>query len=141
MYLWVKVFHIVFVVAWMASLMVYPRYKMHQAKSAAGEPLFDTMKEASARLRRIILTPSMLAVWILGITMLVMNTGLFASGVWIWVKLGLVLVMTALHGMFVGIGKKIDRGDAVSVKKLQLLNEVPFILLIVIVIMVVIKPF
>lgn len=142
MYLWVKAFHIIFVVSWMASLLVYPRYKMHQVKSAAGEPLFETMKEASARLKRIILTPSMIAVWVLGIAMLVMNPGIVAGGVWMWVKLLLVLVMTALHGMFVGIGKKVDRGDeSVSVKKLQLLNEVPFILLIAIVVLVVVRPF
>ena len=82
MYLWVKAFHIIFVVSWMASLLVYPRYKMHQAKSKAGEPLFDTMMEASARLKRIILTPSLIAVWVLGITLLVMNPGVVAGGVW-----------------------------------------------------------
>lgn len=142
MYLWVKAAHIIFVVAWMASLLVYPRYKMHQARSKAGEPLFDTMMEASARLKRIILTPSMIAVWVLGIAMLVMNPGIVAGGVWMWVKLLLVLGMTALHGMFVGIGKKIDRqDDAVSIKKLQMLNEVPFVLLICIVILVVVRPF
>ncbi len=142
MYLWIKAFHIIFIVSWMASLLVYPRYKMHQAKSKPGEPLFDTMMDASARLKRIILTPSLLAVWILGIALLVLNPGIVAGGVWIWIKLALVLVMTALHGMFVGIGKKIDRGDeSVSVRKLQLLNEVPFVLLIVIVVLVVVKPF
>lgn len=142
MYLWVKAFHIIFVVSWMASLLVYPRYKLHQVKSKAGEPLFDTMMEASAQLRRIILTPSLIAVWVLGITMLVMNPGVVAGGVWMWVKLLLVLGMTALHGMFVGIGKKVDRGDeSVSVKKLQMLNEVPFVLLIVIVVLVVVRPF
>ena len=126
----------------MASLLVYPRYKLHQVKSKAGEPLFDTMMEASAQLRRIILTPSLIAVWVLGITMLVMNPGVIAGGVWIWVKLLMVLGMTALHGMFVGIGKKVDRGDeSVSVKKLQMLNEVPFVLLIVIVVLVVVRPF
>lgn len=140
MYLWVKAFHIIFMVSWMASLLVYPRYKMHQVKSVAGEPLFETMKEASARLKRIILTPSLIAVWLLGLTLAGMNTGVFA-GNWIWVKLLMVLGMTALHGVFVGIGKKIDRGDEVSVKKLQMLNEVPFILLIIIVILVVLKPF
>lgn len=141
MYLWVKAFHLIFIVSWMASLLVYPRYKMHQAKSKPGEPLFETMKEASQRLKRIILTPSMIAVWLLGLALLGMNSGV-AQSKWIWVKLLLVLVMTALHGVFVGIGKKIDNGtESVSVRKLQLLNEVPFILLIGIVILAVVKPF
>jgi putative membrane protein len=140
-YLWLKAFHIIFVVSWMAALLVYPRYKLHQVKAAPGEPLFDTMQTASAQLKRIILTPSMLAVWILGIAMIVVNPGI-AAGKWIWVKLILVLAMTALHGMFVGIGKKVDRAGAeVSVSRLRLLNELPFVLLIVIVLLVVLKPF
>jgi len=142
MYLWVKAAHIIFVVSWMASLLVYPRYKMHQAKSRPGEPLFDTMMEASARLKRIILTPSMIAVWLLGITLLVLNPGVVAGGVWIWFKLLLVVCMTVLHAIFVGMGKKIDSSDeAISVKKLQLLNEVPFVLLIFIIVLVVVRPF
>ncbi len=141
LYLWTKALHIIFMVAWMASLLVYPRYKLHQLKSAPGAQLFETMKSASAQLRKIILTPSMLAVWILGIALLVQNPGV-ASGKWIWVKLILVLAMTGLHGMFVGMGKKIDNGDgAVSEKKLRLLNEVPFVLLIVVVLLAVLKPF
>lgn len=141
MYLWIKAFHIILIVSWMASLLVYPRYKMHQAKSKPGEPLFDTMMEASARLKRIILTPSLIGVWALGIALLTMNPSIVAGGVWFWVKLALVLGITALHGIFVGIGKKLDRGEAVSVRKLQLLNEVPFVLLIAIVLLVVVKPF
>ena len=83
----------------------------------------------------------MLAVWILGIALIVQNPGV-AAGKWIWVKLVLVLGMTALHGMFVGMGKKIDKGEgAVSEKKLRMLNEVPFVLLIVVVLLAVLKPF
>lgn len=141
LYLWLKAFHIIFVVAWMAALLVYPRYKLHQLKSVPGEQLFETMKEASAQLRRIILTPSLIAVWLLGITMLAVNPGV-AAGKWLWVKLLLVVAITALHGVFVGMGKKIDRADgAVADRKLRMLNEVPFILLIAIVILVVLKPF
>lgn len=141
LYLWLKALHIIFVVSWMAALLVYPRYKLHQVKSAPGEALFDTMQTASGQLKRIILTPSMLAVWALGIAMIVVNPGI-AAGKWIWVKLVLVLAMTALHGMFVGIGKKIDKAQAdVSTNKLRMLNELPFILLIVIVLLVVLKPF
>jgi putative membrane protein len=141
LYLWTKALHIIFMVAWMASLLVYPRYKLHQLKSAPGAQLFETMQTASAQLRKIILTPSMIAVWLLGIALIVQNPGV-AAGKWIWVKLALVLGMTALHGMFVGMGKKIDKGEgAVSEKKLRMLNEVPFVLLIVVVLLAVLKPF
>ena len=66
MYLWVKAFHIIAMVAWMASLLIYPRYKLHQAKSKPGDSLFDTMQTASKQLRSIIMIPSMIATWVLG---------------------------------------------------------------------------
>lgn len=140
LYLWVKAFHLVFVIAWMAGLLILPRYKLHQLNSTPGEPLFETMKSASGKLRKIILTPGIILVWVLGITLLVLNPGLMSSG-WLHAKLLLVLVLSGLHGYFVALGKKIDRGEAVSAKRLKLLNELPFVLMIFIVILVIVKPF
>jgi len=141
MYLWLKAAHIIFMVAWMASLLVYPRYKLHQLSSKPGEDLFETMKNASAKLRRIIMTPSLIAVWIFGIGLLTMNASVFYFK-WIYVKLVLVVLLTALHGFFVKTGKAIDRGDAsISPKKLKLTNELPFVALVLIVILVVVRPF
>lgn len=146
-YLWLKAFHIIFVVAWMAGLLVYPRYKIHQLQSRPGDELFEAMKLASAKLRRVILTPSMILVWVLGLAVASMNPTVFAFG-WIWVKLGLVVLITGLHGYYVKVGKQIDAVDSSdagnsvpSAKTLKMLNEVPFIALIVIVIMVVVRPF
>jgi len=140
-YLWVKAAHVVFVIALMAGLLVYPRYKIHQLSSKPGEPLFETMKDASNRLRKIILNPSLILVWILGLTMLWLNPSLLSMP-WMHVKLLLVLILSGLHGYFIGIGKKIDRGgDGITAKRLRMLNEVPFLLLIGIVIMVIIRPF
>ena len=140
-YLWVKAAHVVFVIALMAGLLVYPRYKIHQLSSRPGEPLFETMKDASNRLRKIILNPSLILVWIFGLTMLWLNPSLLSMP-WMHVKLLLVLILSGLHGYFIGIGKKIDRGgDGITAKRLRMLNEVPFLLLIGIVIMVIVRPF
>jgi protoporphyrinogen IX oxidase len=140
-YLWVKAAHVVFVIALMAGLLVYPRYKIHQLSSRPGEPLFETMKDASNRLRKIILNPSLILVWIFGLTMLWLNPSLLSMP-WMHVKLLLVLILSGLHGYFIGIGKKIDRGDdGIPAKRLRMLNEVPFLLLIGIVIMVIVRPF
>ena len=140
-YLWVKAAHVVFVIALMAGLLVYPRYKIHQLSSKPGEPLFETMKDASNRLRKIILNPSLILVWIFGLTMLWLNPSLLSMP-WMHVKLLLVLILSGLHGYFIGIGKKIDRGgDGITAKRLRMLNEVPFLLLIGIVIMVIVRPF
>ncbi|GAB5456861.1 MAG: protoporphyrinogen oxidase HemJ [Henriciella sp.] len=141
LYLWIKAFHIIFVIALMAGLLIYPRYKLHQLSSKPGDELFETMKDASNRLRKIILNPALIIVWVLGITMLVMNQGLLSVG-WMHAKLLLVLILSGLHGYFISIGKKIDRGDvAPTAKTMKMLNEVPFLIMIVVVILAVVKPF
>lgn len=140
-YFWVKSFHLIFVVAWIAGLLIFPRYKLHQVKAQPGEALFETMKEASAKLRKIVLTPSMILVWVLGIALLVMQPNWLSQG-WMHFKLLLVLGLSGLHGYFVAMGRKIDNGDStVSAKTLKMLNEVPFVIMAVIVILVIVKPF
>lgn len=140
-YLWIKALHIVFVIALMAGLLIYPRYKLHQLKSQPGEVLFETMKDASDRLRKIILNPALILVWVLGITMIVLNQSLLTQG-WMHVKLVLVLILSGLHGYFISIGKRIDRGEAgPSPKIMKLLNEVPFLIMVGIVLLAVPKPF
>lgn len=141
LYLWVKAFHIIFVIALMAGLLIYPRYKLHQLSSKPGDELFETMKDASNRLRKIILNPALIIVWVLGITMLVLNQSLLTLG-WMHAKLLLVLILSGLHGYFIAIGKKIDRGDvALTTKTMKMLNEVPFLIMIGVVILAVVKPF
>lgn len=141
LYLWVKAAHLIFVIALMAGLLVYPRYKIHQLSSKPGEPLFETMKDASNRLRNIILNPSIILVWIFGIWMLYLNPALLLQG-WMQAKLALVLAISGLHGYFIGLGKKVDRvTGTVQAKRLRMLNEVPFLLMIGVVILVIVKPF
>ena len=87
------------------------------------------------------MNPSLFIVWGLGITMLMMNQSLLSMG-WMHVKLLLVLVLSGLPGYFISLGKKIDRGDvAPTAKTLKMLNEVPFIIMIFVVLLAVIKPF
>lgn len=141
LYLWIKAAHIIFVIALMAGLLIYPRYKLHQLRSKPGEELFETMREASDRLRKIILNPALVLVWMLGITMLVLNQSLLSQG-WMHTKLLLVLILSGLHGYFIGMGKRIDRGEiAPTSKTLKMLNEVPFLIMIGVVILAVGKPF
>ena len=141
LYLWIKAIHIIFVIALIAGLVIYPRYKLHQLKAAPGEPLFETMREASDRLRKIIMNPSLILVWVLGLTMLYLNPALLSQG-WMHIKLLLVLILSGLHGYFISMGKKIDRNEvSPDSKTLKMLNEVPFLIMIGVVILAVIKPF
>ncbi len=140
-YLVVKSAHLVFVIAWMAALLIYPRYKIHQLSGAAGGELALAMAEASTRLRKIIMTPSLILVWGLGLTMIALNPALLSQG-WMHAKLGLLLAMTGLHGWFVAMGRKVDKGTPdLSAATLRLINEIPFLLMIVIVVLAVTKPF
>ncbi|GGB72111.1 MULTISPECIES: CopD family protein [Henriciella] len=140
LYLWIKALHLIFVVAFMAGMLVYPRYKLHQLSSSPGDELFETMKSASKKLKMIILNPSIILVWIFGVTMMVMNTALLQNG-WFHVKLLAVLILTGLHGYFVMLGRKIDAGQDVSSKQLKMMNEVPFLLFIIAAVMVIVRPF
>lgn len=141
-YLWLKSIHLIFVIAWMAGMLMYPRLKIYQLQSQPGEPLFETMKQASNRLRHIILTPSIILAWVLGIVLLWMQDWSYLSDGWFHLKLLMALVISAFHGVFIGMGKKIDAGDtSVSEKRLRMMNEIPFIAMIVIVVMVIVKPF
>lgn len=140
LYLWIKALHLIFVVAFIAGMLVYPRYKLHQLSSSPGDELFETMKSASKKLKMIILNPSIILVWIFGVTMMVMNTALLQNG-WFHVKLLAVLILTGLHGYFVMLGRKIDAGQDVSSKQLKMMNEVPFLLFIIAAVMVIVRPF
>ncbi len=140
-YLLVKSAHLIFVIAWMASLLIYPRYKIHQLSGVSGGELSLTMADASARLRRIIMTPAFVLVWALGLTMIALNPSLLQQG-WLHLKLVLLVAMSALHGWFIVIGRRIDQGQApVSMRTLRMVNEVPFLLMIVIVVLAIVKPF
>jgi len=93
MYLWIKAAHLIFVIALMGGLLIYPRYKLHQMTSVPGEPLFETMKAASNRLRRIILNPSLILVWAFGLGMMYLNPALLSEG-WMHAKLLFVVLLT-----------------------------------------------
>lgn len=144
-YSWLKAGHIIFVIALMAGLLVYPRYKIHQLSGQPGDALFETMKDASARLKRIILNPSLILVWVLGLAMVYVDWQrggqMYLEG-WFHAKFLLVLIISGLYGYFVGLGRKVDAvTGTVQAKTLRMLNEVPFILMILVVLLVILKPF
>jgi putative membrane protein len=139
--LWLKALHIVFVIAWMAGLMMYPRLKIYQLSDVPGSKLFEEMKLAALRLRKIILTPSLIGTWGFGLALLGRNPDFLEAG-WLHVKLALVIVITGFHLYFTVIGKRVDAAEpGVSAKKLRMMNEVPFLAMIGIVILVIVKPF
>jgi len=142
-YLWVKAAHIIFVIFWMAGLFLLPRYLVHH-QEALGTPEAKAWEAREATLRRMILTPSMILVWLLGLT-LAANVGLFDGepGLgWLHAKLLLVFGLSGFHGWAVGYAKKLARGQGtISSRALRLVNEIPALAVILIVILAVVKPF
>ncbi|MHA6721599.1 CopD family protein [Sphingomonas sp. RS2018] len=143
-YPWVKAAHIVFVIFWMAGLFALPRYLVYHQEGLgdAAEEARWTKREAS--LRRMILTPSLIVTWTLGL-LLAANTGLFDGGAgpgWLHAKLALVAGLSGYHGWAVGYARRLGQGSAtLTGKQLRLVNEVPAFAIIAIVVLVVVRPF
>jgi len=139
-YLWLKAGHIIFVIFWMAGLFMLPRYFVYHQECEPGSPEVVKWIDRERKLLKIILWPSLIVVWVLGMA-LAMTTGAFLQG-WFHVKFALVLALSAYHVLLAGYAERLAKGEApLTGKQLRLLNEVPGIAAAVIVIMVVVRPF
>ena len=140
MYLWLKALHIIAVIAWMAGMLYLPRLFVYHASAKPGSEQSETFKVMEHRLLRFIITPAMIAAWLIGIALVLQ--GQFLAAGWFHLKLILVLAMTALHGLFARWTRDfaLDR-NARSPKFYRIANEIPTILLIAIVILATVKPF
>ncbi len=139
-YLWLKAGHIIFVIFWMAGLFMLPRYFVYHQEAAPGSPEEALWIDREAKLLKIILWPSLVIVWVLGLA-LALSIGAFAQG-WFHAKFAIVLALSAYHVWLAGYAKALARGERkLTGKKLRLLNEVPGIAAALIVVLVVVKPF
>ncbi|HWW65513.1 MAG TPA: CopD family protein [Sphingomonadaceae bacterium] len=139
-YPWVKAAHLIFVIFWIAGLFMLPRFYIYHRSVAPGTPEDLVWIERERRLRRIIISPAMILVWVFGL-MLAFNIGAFEQG-WFHAKLAAVILLSAYHGWAVGYGKKMAKGHrATNDRPLRVMNEVPGIATAVIVILVIVKPF
>jgi putative membrane protein len=140
LYLWLKSAHIIFIIFWMAGLFMMPRFFVYHQECAVGSDEDRKWIEREGRLRKIILNPSLIITWVLGL-LLAYNIGAFSDG-WFHAKLLVVLLLSGYHGWMIGYGKKLARGErTMTDKALRLTNEVPGITAAIIVILVIIKPF
>jgi protoporphyrinogen IX oxidase len=138
--LWLKAGHMIFAIFWIAGLFMLPRYFVYHQEADPASPDNRTWIEREGRLRRIILTPSLIVVWVLGLV-LAYTTGAFSQG-WFHAKLLILLLLSGYHGFLVSYAKKLARGQrSLSGRQLRLLNEVPGMAAAVIVILAVVRPF
>ena len=139
-YPWIKSLHIVSMVAWMAGLLYLPRLYVYHSMAPVGSDRSETFKVMERRLMRAIINPAMIVTWLAGLY-LVWAGHWYLSG-WFHAKFLLVLIMSALHGFLSRWRKdfEADRNTR-SQKFYRIINEVPTLLMILIVVLVVVKPF
>jgi putative membrane protein len=140
LYLWLKAAHVIAVIAWMAGMLYLPRLFVYHCEAESGSAQSETFKVMERRLLRAIINPAMIAVWALGLW-LAFEGGFFRSG-WLHAKLALVLVLSGLHGYYSAAVRTFaeDRNTRSS-RHWRIMNEVPAVLMVLIVILVIVKPF
>jgi putative membrane protein len=137
---WIIALHVIAVIAWMAGMLYLPRLFVYHAGVPVGSPQSELFKTMERKLLRQIINPAMIAVWILGLT-LAYVTGAYED-TWLRIKFVLVVALSGLHGFFATTVKKFARdANTRPARFYRIVNEIPFVLLIFIVILVVVKPF
>ena len=140
LYLWLKSFHVIAVIAWMAGMLYLPRLFVYHCEAVPGSIQSETFKIMERRLLKAIINPAMIVTWLLGLY-LVWDGGWYTSG-WLHAKLLLVLIMSGVHGFLSKTVKVFAAdGNVRPAKFYRMINEVPTVLMIGIVILVIVKPF
>ena len=136
----IKTLHILAVISWMAGMLYLPRLFVYHAGAEVGSELSQTLKVMERRLLKAIVNPAMIAVWITG-PLLAYRLGYFETP-WLQVKLALVLALSGVHGYLAGLVRTFaeDRNRRAA-RFYRILNEVPTVLMALIVVVVVFKPF
>lgn len=142
-YPWVKSLHIISVISWMAGIFYLPRLFVHHAESVGADTETDSLFQMmEAKLLRVIMNPAMIATWVFGL-LLVATPGIIDwSAVWPWTKAIGVLAMTWFH-MWLGKRRKdfAAGNNTLDGSRFRIMNEVPTVLMIIIVVSVVARPF
>ena len=139
-YAWLKAGHVIFVIFWIAGLFMLPRFYVYHQESAPGSDEEQRWVDRERKLRKIIINPAMILVWLLGLSLVYVTSAW--TQYWFMAKFVLVLALSAYHGWMVGYGRKLAAGERpVSGRALRLMNEVPGIFVVLIVVLVIVRPF
>ena len=140
LYLWAKAIHVIAVIAWMAGMLYLPRLFVYHDDAEKGSVQSETFKVMERRLLRGIINPAMIVTWVFGLWLAWKGFGF--QGGWLHTKIALVLVLSGLHGYLAGAVRKFaeDKNEKPT-GHWRIVNEIPTLLMIVIVILVVVKPF
>lgn len=140
LYLWLKAAHLIFVIFWVAGMFLLPRFYVYHQEAEPGSDEEKRWIERERKLRKIIITPSMILTWLFGLTL---AWTISAWGqYWFLAKFAIVVALSGYHGWMIDYGKKLEKGERpVSGKALRIMNEIPGIAVVAIVVLVIVKPF
>ena len=140
-YLWIKAFHVIAVIAWMAGMLYLPRLFVYHCEVPRGSPESERFKRMERRLLRMIINPAMIAVWILGLTLSLLPATDAWHQHWFQVKFVLVLAMSAVHGLYARWTRQFGQdANNHSARFFRVWNEVPAALIVAIVVLAIVKP-
>lgn len=141
LYPWTLAFHIVSVIAWMAALFYLPRLFVHHTERAGltGE-MHDVFAMMEFKLATVIMRPAMIATWIFGLLLVMTPGSVDWSMIWPWIKGASVIAMSAFHDWLMRRMRIFQQGEnTVTGRQYRIMNEVPTLLMFVIVFSVVLK--
>ena len=141
-YLWIKAFHLIAVIAWMAGLLYLPRLFVYHVGVEPGSDLDRTLRVMERRLLNFIMGPAMAVSWLLGLALTALSPYAVWEETWFQGKLLAVVIMSGMHAAMVVWQKAFEANEHSRGQSFyRVMNEVPTVLLIVIILMVVVKPF
>lgn len=142
LYHWLKAFHLIAVIAWMCGMLYLPRLFVYHSKVTVGSEASELFKVMERKLMRLIINPAMIITWILGLWIAyLINAFDPVNGMWLHYKLIVVIAMQIVHAMLSRYRKAFERDERPkSEKYFRIFNEVPTILMVIIVILVVVRP-
>ena len=139
-YPWIKAAHLTFVIFWIAGLFILPRFYVYHHETTPGSAEDRAWIEREDRVRTIILTPSLIIVWLLGLT-LAYITDAWMQG-WFHAKLLMVIGLSGYQGWLASYGKRLAAGNRpLGNRTLRIMNEIPGVATAIIVVLVIVKPF
>ncbi|MDP3257039.1 MAG: protoporphyrinogen oxidase HemJ [Bosea sp. (in: a-proteobacteria)] len=140
MYEWLKAFHVLAVISWMAGMLYLPRLMVYHVDAAPGSVQSETFKVMERRLLKGIMNPAMIVTWVLGLYLAWDAFGF--KGGWLHGKILLVVLLSGVHGYLVGRVRDFANDcNTKSGRFYRIINEVPAVLMVGIVILVIVKPF
>ncbi|MDH6231348.1 putative membrane protein [Mesorhizobium soli] len=140
LYLWVKAIHVIAVISWMAGMLYLPRLFVYHCDAEKGSVQSETFKVMERRLLRAIINPAMMLTWVFGLWLA--WKGFAFQGGWLHAKIGLVVLMSGVHGyLSASVRRFAEDRNTKPARHWRMVNEIPTVLMILIVILVVVKPF